>query len=560
MAAPNLSTPAHNAPPSDSISEHDLSLTSPPKSRSPRRSEMNPPGHDVQNPIHHDPGPAPGRRALAPKPHGVVGSINNPISMLEDSPPKKSAHAPTLLTKRKYHNVQQSEPHKFVDKGYRKLYSYRQSRPAMVPQPANGTTFTGHKNQDVYRAMNAKVSAAAGTKSGKVSRPIQQVVPFEVQFPMSTRFLANRAIQNPVFSSFVQQHGVHIPVPLYASAPDQTEELLRRKAVQFVREYSRPTLRKRALSNADPDETSTSESEELTVGLYKTSRASMPHLEIASATPRLIGASTPKLTVTTPKLSSTPQLASASKHTSTPNFLPTSTPDWATAPTATSTALSIRQKSKLPVFRDTTQNPQTTQAHAPNNTIETTHLTEHTALLTSLLKLYPSSRDKKGLREDIAMLLSVQNQRLEAWLKSETELSRSMKKTGHTISSEGGGNEKVVSAYTGRSALVRMRKKMEPGALEKGRERGKDERVRGLLSAGAGMWQDGSGVGVVDVFAGERGEGESGDEVLGGDDGGRPALKDGGGDEQSLVQRGDDVTLAEGPSGRADDADMPDVA
>lgn len=31
----------------------------------------------------------------------------------------------------------------------------------------------------------------------------------------------------------------------------------------------------------------------------------------------------------------------------------------------------------------------------------------------------------------------------------------------------------------------------------------KDEEVRGLLSAGAKLWQDGSGRGVADVFAGE---------------------------------------------------------
>ncbi|KAF2714895.1 hypothetical protein K504DRAFT_13453 [Pleomassaria siparia CBS 279.74] len=49
------------------------------------------------------------------------------------------------------------------------------------------------------------------------------------------------------------------------------------------------------------------------------------------------------------------------------------------------------------------------------------NLTSHTRLLTDLFQIYPHSRDQAGLREDIAMLVSVQNQRLRDWLRAENK-------------------------------------------------------------------------------------------------------------------------------------------
>lgn len=46
---------------------------------------------------------------------------------------------------------------------------------------------------------------------------------------------------------------------------------------------------------------------------------------------------------------------------------------------------------------------------------------------------------------------------------------------------------------------------VESKRVEREKEKAKDDQVRGLFSATAGMWQDGSGEGVVDVFAGEEG-------------------------------------------------------
>ncbi|KAI8932628.1 hypothetical protein NX059_010126 [Plenodomus lindquistii] len=507
----DASVHVHGPPPPDSISEHNLSLTSPPQDHSLQSSTMNSPGHGVQNPVHHDPDPAPVRRVLAPKAHGVAGSVNNPISVLEDSPPRKSAHAPSIKTDRKSHKRQQLEPHKFVDNGYRKLYPYRQSRPAVVPQPANGTTFTGHKSHDIYRAMNARAStSAAGVRYTRVPVPVQQTVPFDVQFPMSSRFLTNRAISNPAFSAFAQSHGLKVPTALYAPSSAQSEEMLRRKAVQYVREYSRRTPRKRALSNADPDETSTSESEELAVGLRMSSAPTRPPVEVASTTPKLSVASTPKL-ATTPRLTLTPAPAS------TPALPSVVTPKpVATSASSAPTALSMRQKGKLSVYRDIAPRPATTKLQIPRNTnsIEINNLVQLTTLLSSLLTIYPRSIDQKGLREDIAMLTSVQNQRLEAWQSSEADVAKRYKKSvgsgnrGATLASANAMKASERDSSSG--TMLRERGQENVNIVEKAREQGKDAHMRGMLSAGAGMWQDGSGVGVADVYAGkEGGEDES---------------------------------------------------
>jgi hypothetical protein len=102
-----------------------------------------------------------------------------------------------------------------------------------------------------------------------------------------------------------------------------------------------------------------------------------------------------------------------------------------------------------------------------------TTLTEQSSLLTSLLQLYPKSADKKGLRDDIAKLVANQKDRVEQWIEAESPV---------------------------KSASI--------ASLINKAETWKDDEVRSLLSAAAGMWQDGSGEGVADVFA-EESEGEA---------------------------------------------------
>jgi hypothetical protein len=54
-----------------------------------------------------------------------------------------------------------------------------------------------------------------------------------------------------------------------------------------------------------------------------------------------------------------------------------------------------------------------------NRNLDLSHLISHTQLLTEMFHVYPSSRDKVGLREDMESLISVQNQRFHGWAASE---------------------------------------------------------------------------------------------------------------------------------------------
>jgi hypothetical protein len=108
------------------------------------------------------------------------------------------------------------------------------------------------------------------------------------------------------------------------------------------------------------------------------------------------------------------------------------------------------------------------------------HLIEHTSLITSLLELYPHSTDRKGLRNDISMMVQVQNRLLSDWMKAESQPYRKRRKY-NTIS--------IVSPP--QSIVTRaMRTQNE-----------KDHTLRQAFSASADMWQDGTGYGVADVFA-----------------------------------------------------------
>jgi hypothetical protein len=104
---------------------------------------------------------------------------------------------------------------------------------------------------------------------------------------------------------------------------------------------------------------------------------------------------------------------------------------------------------------------------APDDHI--TQLVAQSSLLTSLLQMYPKSADQKGLRDDIGSLVSAQKQRVEQWIQSESPVSSASRDAG----------------------------------VDK-----KDEAVRNLLSATAGLWRDGSGEGVADVFSKENREAE----------------------------------------------------
>ncbi|KAF2028923.1 hypothetical protein EK21DRAFT_68710 [Setomelanomma holmii] len=337
------------------------------------------------------------RRFIA-KSGTTKGSADNPIVLEEYSPRRKSAPLP------KRRRRTEPEPHKFQDR-HRKLYTYRPPRTALASKPANGSTFTGDKSNDLYRMVNAKMTAEGWYANGTYGRPpvvrphVSYGIPFDVHYPLSAQYLAQATTAPTQKSSSYAHHHERMGVTIAGDS----EDMLRKKAVQCIRDYSRPQPRNKTLSD-DPDETSASETEQ---------------------TPRKPG-----------KIG----------------------------------------HSKLNIYQD------------PNDHL--TPLITQTTLITSLLQVYPRSIYQKSLREDIAMLVSVQNQCMTDWLKSESASSKKRRRSNTDSAIDVGVEELDMQ------------------------QRERDEEMRGFLSAGAGMWQDGSGVGVADVFAGEVegvGEGDVGE-------------------------------------------------
>jgi hypothetical protein len=113
------------------------------------------------------------------------------------------------------------------------------------------------------------------------------------------------------------------------------------------------------------------------------------------------------------------------------------------------------------------------------------HIIEHTSLITSLLRIYPHSADQKGLQEEISMMVSMQNQHITKWIKSESQSSCKQRNSSSDSAVSLANIEEVATT------TVRHQKKQ-------------DDALRQVFSASAEMWQDGTGHGVADVFATTR--------------------------------------------------------
>jgi hypothetical protein len=392
--SPELPTTRLNTTPSSTGGMEDISLTSSSigesviqeKFKTPKRKrDLLMPERTVSSAL----------RRLVAKSSTSKGSAENPIVLEEYSPRRK----PIPLSSRA---DPEQMPHKFKNR-HRKLYTYRPDREPLAPKPANGSTFTGDKGGDLYRMMNAKVTSV-NWKPPVIYGNVNYGVPFEVQYPMSAQYISQQQQPNPTpilaqqyDSPYVRYHN-----SMGVTLSGDSEDMLRKKALQHIRDSSRPQHLKKILSD-DPDETSTDDS------------------------------------------------------------TPVPPPTTLSSPTNT-TAVKSR---KLQVYQD------------PNDHI--TPLVAQTSLLTSLLQVYPKSSDQLGLREDISMLVSVQNKRATEWIKYEQEISRKRRRSN------------AASISNVKTAAREKRKKEDE-------ERMKDEEMRILMSAGAGMWQDGSGEGVVDVY------------------------------------------------------------
>lgn len=360
-------------------------------------------------------GPSTKQVAVALQKLVTPGGSHNPINLTEDSPP--------LKTRARVKQNGKIEPHRF-QKRHRRLYTNKPPRPSLAPKPANGSTFTGHQSLDMYRMRTAKLAHPVWHPSE--TQTFQQKLPFEVQYPLSAQHLASHF--GPVYLASISANTQHIPQPpahpQRTALPPPTEQQLRCKVVQYVREYSSSSPRKRKMAE-DPDETSESESDEHD---HSTTRSFGKNGQRES----------PSSTV----------------------------------------------GSKCSAF-----------AILPDPYFELTAVTEQASLLTSLLRVYPRSADKHGLRDDIAMLASVQNQHLADWLNFENGQSDKQANL-HAAS---------VSRVTTGSLAKRLFQRLVDQEWAKEAEMKKqDDEVRSLLSADAELWQDGSGLGVADVYAETR--------------------------------------------------------
>lgn len=145
---------------------------------------------------------------------------------------------------------------------HRSLYRCGTDRRALLPKPANGSIFTGHKSHDMYRMMNAK-QAAHGLTPARLPTSLTDeasIPQVGLQYPLSTHYLPTAQVPPyqywPTASAYAS-HQHHTPYLINANMPYdiQIEHSLRRRALQYVRQHSRP----RSASNpvcVAPDETS----------------------------------------------------------------------------------------------------------------------------------------------------------------------------------------------------------------------------------------------------------------------------------------------------------------
>ncbi|RMZ73104.1 hypothetical protein GMOD_00009618 [Pyrenophora seminiperda CCB06] len=146
---------------------------------------------------------------------------------------------------------------------------------------------------------------------------------------------------------------------------------------------------------------------------------------------------------------------------------------------------------------------------APLVPVQRQHITEHTLFLTSCLLAYDTSPNQAALREDIEMLASLQTQYMAVWLRTEEEQEVSMKRR----KIEETYTQTVASAQHQRIKALRDRifagTHIDPAVrAQTQRQETSDRVVRGVLSAEADIWQDGSGMGVADAFTTEAAAGQ----------------------------------------------------
>ncbi|KAF2683619.1 hypothetical protein K458DRAFT_389535 [Lentithecium fluviatile CBS 122367] len=335
---------------------------------------------------------------------------------------------------------------------------YRPSRPKLAPKlyTPNGAVIDpsmirGHQSHDIYQILaTRKVPTPHGLTFTRpqigpaVTPPKALAAASRFQGPHSNG-PANIPPQHQPYPTILPHHPSrpHNPYPTfyqtpangYSIFPIQDETLLRKRAVQYILNHSRPRPRKRRLSD-DPDETSSSEYE------------------------------------STPSDANTKR---ARKTTRTPTKIPP--PDFPATNTPSTGA---------------------SEENMFDRNLKLTEMVEHMQLVTSLLMMYPYSGDQKGLREDISMLATVTDKRLQAWLSAEAELeveTRERRRTTVTTPTPSPCNAPVmhgmnIPSWHGR-AQTRVVVLMEDTIRKQQEEREKrtkETELRRYLSGESNVW------------------------------------------------------------------------
>jgi hypothetical protein len=347
------------------------------------------------------------------------GSSGDPI-LLTEGPPQRD------LTGKDNKPI----PHMFQDR-HSKLYTWKAPPiSSWAPKPADGSTFTGHTGQDMYRMRKVKM-ASQSQQGVPPHMPFLLKSQLALRQPMAAQqqlvLQQQRALQQQ--RTFQQQRAV--PAIRHTAPPPMRHSLYtlpplagtqtHAQGLQHIREYPGLTLRKRKMS-ADHDQGSEPGPGRIDQG-----------------------------TTMTPHISTSQQTSSENAKKSRP----------------ISTLSDVQ--------------------------LQLTSIIERGSLVTSLLRMYPQSADPEGLRQEILVLASVQNQQLGNWLIFEERQTRNSPNP-HTT-------------QTSRSTVIPSAKPLErdlsSGTKVEAEElrRRQDDKMRQLMSADAEHWQDGSGLSVADVHA-----------------------------------------------------------
>lgn len=400
----------------------------------------------------------------------LLGSTSTPFIEAERYPSTMQKESGSARNPIDVDMLQPSSPHQFAtrpDSYYAPIpLQYRPSRPKSKPQlvTPNGAVVlsgkvSGHQSHDIYKMLSARrdLPAPVGLKEACTRPPFNSGAARKAQPILSGA--SDRRVREDQFGKVTASDTGSAPLIYYEKSPyvygpntashrtplngypifpNQHEELLRKKAVQYVLDHSRPRPRKRRLPD-DPDATSGSEYEEATETRKTRSKS------CANGT-----------------------------HT---NMSETSEPS---TPTTGVSEENIYDRG-----------------------LRLAEMVEHTQLLTALFMAYQCSPDHKGLREDIAMLASVTNRRLDAWITTEKHFdleTRKRRRIFSPVTTPSPSDEDIAELPTRNSRAIgsHIRKKSEvivlneqmiQRHLEKQEKRTREDEVRRYISADSAVWK-----------------------------------------------------------------------